>query len=50
MLVFRLLRTILNFYVKQGRNVAAMGVTFGMESSMPNFTSIGARVGFGKFY
>ena len=41
--VFNLLkRPILRFYAPQGRRVAPIGVKFGIPSSMPNFTPIGA--------
>jgi len=32
------------FFAPQGRHVAPMGVKFGTDSSMPNFTPIGATV------
>jgi len=37
-------RPILRFFASQGRHVARMGVKFGTEASVPNFTLIGATI------
>jgi len=43
--VFKLLRAILRFFAQQVRHIAPMAVKFNTEeSSMPNFTPIGATI------